>query len=187
MMNLPYVRLRAVRARAAAWVTPRAPARSAIKAIGFEKDDDANHHIDFVHAASNLRARNYAIPEADRHKACARPRGRGGAVITPDAVVQAKMIAGKIIPAIATTTCMITGLVCIELYKARDAAPLLFSGVCRVFSRRMFMRSVTVWCLRRVCVNPFCTARSTPGADGCEAGGLPQRVRQPREQHLLYG
>ena len=58
MMNLPYVRLRAVRARAAAWVTPRAPARSAIKAIGFEKDDDANHHIDFVHAASNLRARN---------------------------------------------------------------------------------------------------------------------------------
>jgi Ubiquitin-activating enzyme active site len=138
-MNLPYVRLRAVRARAAAWVTHRAPARSAIKAIGFEKDDDANHHIDFVHAASNLRARNYAIPEADRHKACARPCGRGGAVITPDVVVQAKMIAGKIIPAIATTTCMITGLVCIELYKARDAAPLLFSGVCRVFSRRMFM------------------------------------------------
>lgn len=52
---------------------------SAIKGIGFEKDDDANHHIDFIHAASNLRARNYAIPEADRHKA--RGRGYSGSVL----------------------------------------------------------------------------------------------------------
>lgn len=33
----------------------------------FEKDDDANHHIDFITAASNLRARNYNIKEASRH------------------------------------------------------------------------------------------------------------------------
>lgn len=29
----------------------------------FEKDDDSNFHIDFMHAAANLRARNYKIPE----------------------------------------------------------------------------------------------------------------------------
>jgi ubiquitin-activating enzyme E1 len=68
-----------------------------IQAAEFEKDDDTNFHIDFIFAASNLRARNYKIDECTHQKT--------------------KMIAGKIIPAIATTTAMITGAVTSEIYK----------------------------------------------------------------------
>uniref|UniRef100_A0A915D130 Uncharacterized protein n=1 Tax=Ditylenchus dipsaci TaxID=166011 RepID=A0A915D130_9BILA len=36
--------------------------------IDFEKDDDSNHHVEFVTATSNLRAYNYDIPVADKSK-----------------------------------------------------------------------------------------------------------------------
>lgn len=39
-----------------------------ITPLEFEKDDDTNFHMDFIVAASNLRANNYGIAEADRHK-----------------------------------------------------------------------------------------------------------------------
>lgn len=68
-----------------------------VKQIEFEKDDDENHHIDFVTAFANLRASNYTIETKDR--------------------MATKGIAGKIIPAIATTTSVVSGLVSLEMYK----------------------------------------------------------------------
>nr|XP_020645336.1 ubiquitin-like modifier-activating enzyme 7 isoform X2 [Pogona vitticeps] len=63
--------------------------------IYFEKDNAC--HLDFIATVANLRAENYRIPPADK--------------------LQVQKIAGGIIPAIATTTAAVAGLVCLELYK----------------------------------------------------------------------
>ncbi|XP_066135673.1 ubiquitin-like modifier-activating enzyme 6 [Saccopteryx bilineata] len=71
--------------------------------LSFEKDDDRNGHIDFITAASNLRAKMYSIEPADRFKT--------------------KRIAGKIIPAIATSTAAVSGLVTLEMIKVAGGYP----------------------------------------------------------------
>ena len=65
--------------------------------IEFEKDDDNNGHIKFITACSNLRAQSYNITTASEF--------------------ETKGIAGKIIPALATTTSIVSGLIAIEMYK----------------------------------------------------------------------
>lgn len=65
--------------------------------LHFEKDDDSNGHIDFVYGSSNLRGLMYSIEITDR--------------------LRVKKVAGKIVPAIATTTSCIAGFVAAELVK----------------------------------------------------------------------
>ncbi|XP_073914993.1 ubiquitin-like modifier-activating enzyme 7 isoform X2 [Castor canadensis] len=70
---------------------------SPLKPLLFEKDDDSNFHVDFVTMAASLRSQNYGILPANR--------------------AQSKRIVGRIIPAIATTTAAVAGLLVLELYK----------------------------------------------------------------------
>ena len=56
----------------------------------------------FVTACLNLHALNYSIPTEDTHRS--------------------RAIARKIIPAIVTTIALVTGLVCLELYKVVGTA-----------------------------------------------------------------
>lgn len=63
--------------------------------IVFQKDNDYNYHIEFINACSNLRARNYKIKECTK--------------------LDTKLISGKIIPALASTTSIIVGYGCCSL------------------------------------------------------------------------
>ena len=80
----------------------RVGSRPPLLVIDFDKDLEP--HMRAVASCSNLRARNYAIPEADLHTS------RG--------------IAGRIVPAIATTTALVTGFICLEIYKILQNKPL---------------------------------------------------------------
>jgi molybdopterin/thiamine biosynthesis adenylyltransferase len=63
----------------------------------FEKDNDANFHVDFVSSMTNMRARVYGLPALEW--------------------IQVKLKAGRIIPALVTTTAVVAGLAGIELCK----------------------------------------------------------------------
>jgi hypothetical protein len=63
----------------------------------FEKDEDSNGHIDFIHSMANLRAVNYKLEQMDW--------------------ITTKIKAGRIVPALSTTTTAIAGLQTMELCK----------------------------------------------------------------------
>jgi ubiquitin-activating enzyme E1 len=69
---------------------------NSMKQIDFDKENDENYHINFILSFSNLRANNYNIEKTE--------------------FLNAKEIAGNIIPAIASTTAAITGITCLQIY-----------------------------------------------------------------------
>ena len=87
----------------------------------FEKDNNTNHHIDFLTAFSNLRAKNYKIEQSDKN--------------------MVKVIAGKIIPAISTTTSSICGYILSQIYilmresyGIKDLRTIFFNFTTPIFS-----------------------------------------------------
>ena len=67
-----------------------------IKIEEFDKDSDSKGHVEFLFAFTNLRAENYNIEKCD--------------------ISKVKMISGKIVPAIASTTAAIVGIVALQMY-----------------------------------------------------------------------
>jgi len=63
----------------------------------FEKDNDKNFHIDFIYSMANCRSLNYKLDEMDW--------------------LTVKLKAGKIVPALATTTASIAALQTLEMIK----------------------------------------------------------------------
>ena len=63
----------------------------------FEKDEDLNFHIDFIYSVSNLRAKSYNLEYMDW--------------------LSVKLKAGRIVPALATTTAAVAGLQALEILK----------------------------------------------------------------------
>ena len=71
--------------------------RRQLNVVDFEKDDPSNGHVDFVSAASNLRSQCYSIPSVS--------------------TTETRRIAGHIVPAMITTTAVVSALSCIEAVK----------------------------------------------------------------------
>ncbi len=68
-----------------------------ITAEQFEKDEDQNGHIDLIHSMANLRSSNYTLDPMDW--------------------MTTKLKAGKITPALSTTTSCVAAFQTIELIK----------------------------------------------------------------------
>uniref|UniRef100_A0A7I4DHT6 Ubiquitin-activating enzyme E1 C-terminal domain-containing protein n=1 Tax=Physcomitrium patens TaxID=3218 RepID=A0A7I4DHT6_PHYPA len=84
-------------------VPPFEPKGYRLVPVEFEKDDEHNYHAEFVAAASSLRGRNYGIPSTNK--------------------LQARLVGGRVLPSIATSTAVVGGLMCLELYKLVQGKP----------------------------------------------------------------
>lgn len=71
--------------------------KSVVNPEQFEKDNDQNFHIDCIYAMGNCRAVNYKLDHMDW--------------------ITVKLKAGRIVPALATTTAAVAGLQTLELVK----------------------------------------------------------------------
>lgn len=85
----------------------------------FEKDNDQNQHIDFIWAMANTRSSNYKLQSMDW--------------------MTVKIKAGRIIPALATTTAAIAGLQTVELVK-------LIQGVELQHTKNAFVNLAIPYC-----------------------------------------
>ncbi|XP_023561800.1 ubiquitin-like modifier-activating enzyme 7 isoform X2 [Octodon degus] len=96
----------------------------ALKPLVFEKDECDNFRIDFVRAAASLRCQNYGISE-------------------PVDYAQSKRTVSQIIPAIATTTAAVAGLLGLELYKlVSRPRPVAFRHTYLDLAKNYIQRSV---------------------------------------------
>ena len=75
-----------------------------------EKDNDSELHINFIHACSNLIAKNYNIEECD--------------------IIKTEMLCDNIIPKIISTTAAITGLASFQLYSLYQTNKIDFIRDC---------------------------------------------------------
>lgn len=86
--------------------------KNLVRSDEFEKDNDANFHIDFMYAMGNCRASCYKLEPMDW--------------------ITVKLKAGRIVPALATTTASISGLQTLELVK-------ILKGCAKTDHRNIFM------------------------------------------------
>jgi hypothetical protein len=95
------------------------------KGIEFEKDDDTNDHVAWMMNIANLRARCYKIPENKNFNAC-------------------RVILGRIVPAIVSTTAAVSALVFHEAVK-------ILQHPIRAFQKNTVM---TLNCDGTICESP---------------------------------
>lgn len=69
---------------------PKNEEQNLLQPEDFEKDEDQNGHIDYIYSLANMRSSNYKLEPMDW--------------------LQVKLKAGRIVPALATTTAAIAGL-----------------------------------------------------------------------------
>lgn len=117
-----------------------------IKIEEFDKDDESKGHVEFLYAFSNLRAENYNIEKCDIYKV--------------------KMVSGKIVPAIASTTAAIVGIVALQLYILKVTEDIQYLRNC------YFDLARNVICFENVRMNKFIKDEN----DKLEEGKKPNKL-----------